>query len=191
MNINEPDVLGNTPLINACIRYNFEIAKTLVELGAKLDIQNFEKKTALMIACEGTNFDIIKLLVENGADFDIRDECGNTALMNMFFGRVVDKYNDMSKHLEILKFFLRNGYKIDIQRKMNETELSAACYGNSTDAAIYLIDIGANVNAIESELIWTPLKHAIENKNKKLIDYLKNHNAITVIPQKYKKNFIK
>jgi ankyrin repeat protein len=184
MNINQCDSVGNTPIIDACIESNYELVKILIKSGAKLDIANNEGHTPLMIACIKTDFDIIKLLIENGADMNMRTHNGDSALSCMFGDYYLygDK-NDFEKHLEITRYFVENKFKIDVKEVegWNYTELLSACWCNSTKAAMYLIDNGANVNNYETESYFTPLKSAIENKNKILIEHLINNGAYLVM----------
>ena len=57
----------------ACQAKNETIVKYLCGLGAELDLQDEQGKTALMIACKLCSPGVVKLLLRYGAQVDIRD----------------------------------------------------------------------------------------------------------------------
>lgn len=50
-----------------------EITKKLIELGADINMTQYDGKTPLIIASEINRFDAIQLLIENDADWNIKD----------------------------------------------------------------------------------------------------------------------
>ena len=72
---------GSSALMTAC-RYNQpEVAKLLIEKGAKIDLQNKDGDSSLIIACEYDQAEVPKLLVERGANLDLQNKGGESALM--------------------------------------------------------------------------------------------------------------
>lgn len=82
---------GKTPLHYAAQSVSLQCAKKLVEVGASLDEQDSEGKTALHLAAQASQGydsqetisckrEICSLLVEHGAKTDIKDNDGKTAL---------------------------------------------------------------------------------------------------------------
>jgi hypothetical protein len=67
-NVNDIDQYGFTPLIEAAIVDNIEIARLLLAQGANPNLQDVTGGTALHWAAENTNIELIKLLLEQGAD---------------------------------------------------------------------------------------------------------------------------
>ncbi|GJQ68322.1 hypothetical protein Trydic_g16917 [Trypoxylus dichotomus] len=69
--------LGGTPLhwVNTVDEIN-----SLVDHNCNVDVQNFEKKTALHLMVENKDFDCIITLLSRGADVNIQDYNGNTPL---------------------------------------------------------------------------------------------------------------
>jgi ankyrin repeat protein len=57
-----------------------EIAKLLLEKGAKINQQNNAWITPLISACSKRRYDVVKFLLDNNADPNIRDENGRTAI---------------------------------------------------------------------------------------------------------------
>jgi len=71
---------GSTPLISAILFGKTEIAKLLIDAGAKLNIQNNDGSTALMTAAFFCRTEIVKILLAKNADKTIKNKFGNTAL---------------------------------------------------------------------------------------------------------------
>ncbi len=66
--LNELDEYGFTPLIEAAIADNFEIAKVLIENGVNVNLQDMTGGTALHWAAENNNLNLAELLLKKGAD---------------------------------------------------------------------------------------------------------------------------
>ena len=80
--INEENVGGLTPLSEALILNNYDIAKYLIKNGA--NIKGTDKFIPLMISAEKENDKIMELLLENGADANELDVYGFNALQHLF-----------------------------------------------------------------------------------------------------------
>lgn len=70
VDINAKNICGNTPLIEACMIDNYEIAEVLIEAKADVNAESDLGYTAMMEAYINKNIKIIKLLMLNGADYD-------------------------------------------------------------------------------------------------------------------------
>jgi len=66
--LNAVDEYGFTPLIEAAIADNYQLAKLLIDHGANVKLQDMTGGTALHWAAENNNIELTKLLLENGAD---------------------------------------------------------------------------------------------------------------------------
>ena len=71
---------GSTPLITAAVFGKTEIAKVLIEAGARVNLKNNEGSTALISAAFFGRLEIVEALLANGADRNIRNNAGSTAL---------------------------------------------------------------------------------------------------------------
>lgn len=71
---------GLTPLMYAAQRNNVECAKTLIDHGANLNLQDHLGRTAMMIAARYNNKEVAQLLVDR-TDLNIQNKEGETALM--------------------------------------------------------------------------------------------------------------
>jgi ankyrin repeat protein len=88
-NVSVRDSGGRTPLILAADRLGYswnnnssfpEVLAKIVELGADVNAQDTDGKTALMEASDHGNLEMVQILINAGTDVSIRDQGGNTAL---------------------------------------------------------------------------------------------------------------
>jgi predicted LPLAT superfamily acyltransferase len=70
---------GSTPLISASLFGHYEIAKLLINAGAKLNFQNNDGSTALITAAFFGRTEIVKYLLHSKADKTIKNKYGQTA----------------------------------------------------------------------------------------------------------------
>ncbi|AYV79505.1 MAG: ankyrin [Faunusvirus sp.] len=141
IDIDAQDGYGNTALIYAC-RNNLQlIACTLINHGAKLNIQNKNGSTALMAASMAVShyqeLDVINMLLANRCDVDIVNKRGNTALMQCCgIGQV-----------KIAEKLLDTIYNtINTKNKKGNTALIISSYQSSQTNMHELMKRGANVN---------------------------------------------
>lgn len=69
-----------TPLMISAISGAQAVAQTLLQYGAKANIQNLGGVTALMIAASRNRSDMVSLLIKSGADVNLKDNEGKTAI---------------------------------------------------------------------------------------------------------------
>jgi hypothetical protein len=81
--VNEGDADGDTNLIAAVVRGQFEMVQCLVELGADVNRVYFNGATALILAANQaqSNLHVVQYLVQAGARIDEADDDGNTAVI--------------------------------------------------------------------------------------------------------------
>ena len=80
-NLNAQDAEGNTVLLLAARGGHLEIAQTLIDAGADVNLPNEHGNTALLLAASRRDpLRLINLLIDAGADVNHPNEGGNTAL---------------------------------------------------------------------------------------------------------------
>ena len=82
-NVNATDDLGNTAIMWNVMSgvTDYEILRTLIKNGAKIDAANMHGTTPLMqVADRGFKPEILKILLDSGADVTLKDRDGKTAL---------------------------------------------------------------------------------------------------------------
>ncbi|MDE5776642.1 MAG: ankyrin repeat domain-containing protein [Treponemataceae bacterium] len=132
-----------TPLMHAAQHNRADIAKLLINAGAKVNQKNKNDVSALFVACSSNAPDVAKLLVAAGADMNYvqkgdgatplsmacRDVCFETAKV------LVEAGADVNKRID------------SILRKNAKTALMEAASTGSPKVVKLLIDAGADVNA--------------------------------------------
>ena len=71
---------GQLPIHNVSRSKNIDVARFLIEHGAKINAQDNDGKTPLHIAVSFVNYELIPLYLEHGADPCIRDKDGKTPI---------------------------------------------------------------------------------------------------------------
>ncbi len=81
IDVNEKDIHGCTPLMEASSRGILSIVKLLKSKGARVNVKDKQFNTALILAAERGHFRIVKFLIDAGAKVDAKDKNGNTAFL--------------------------------------------------------------------------------------------------------------
>ncbi len=115
LNQREP-TMGSTALISAAVFGKTEVARTLIEAGADVNLQNQEGSTALHTAAFLCRTEIVEILLAHGADTNLQNIYGSTALASVVgpFSEVKEIYDEFSKALGPL------GLKLDY-KQLEET----------------------------------------------------------------------
>lgn len=81
IDVNQIDQYGFTPLIEAAVVNNTDIAKMLVDYGANVNLQDMTGNTALHWAAENNNMKLAKLLLNAGANSNAYNFAGQPVLV--------------------------------------------------------------------------------------------------------------
>jgi ankyrin repeat protein len=161
-NINFQNENGNSPLILACIKGDYEQVKKLIKNGANIHIK------PLFIYID--KLEIAKLLIELGASLD----------------EIVDGKNLLhyTRSLELIKLYIINGVDINYQDDYGFTILMNANY----EEAELLISYGADLN-IQNKYGDTALLHAAYKNDTELIKLLLKYHADPYIKNNYDQDY--
>ncbi len=165
--INEPNYLGETPLMIACKNNSIDIVKLLLQFNVSINQKNKNNETAIFYAVKEENIEIIKLLIKNGAFLDF---------INKDFNSIYDiSSNYIKEYIEIIlnKYNLKN-YK-------NKFPLHYAIYLNDDK----LIDKNLNIINININDYYNlkPIDIAISCNNINAVKKLKKIDKIAKIEE--------
>ena len=163
---------NTTPLMIASSYGHYDIAKSLIDNGALVNLRASDGFNALMEAVRTDNIDMAKLLIDNNSDINIKNKDGKNMIMiacengnEEMFNLLVENNADINAksswgasaliyasekgNINIMKYLIDNG--IDVNGKADDngdTPLLWAVTGeNPYEASKLLIENGANVNA--------------------------------------------
>lgn len=172
ININAVEQSNWTPLLTAVEKERNETAKLLIDHKANLDIASRDGYTALTIACQKGNRSLLEYLVEHGADISVKTRLGTP--LNIAMKR---------NQVEMANYLLSKGAIIDkdkLQMEESWSSLHAACQAGDLTVTKLLIELGWNINAIDSNN-WTPLHVAVLNSRTAVVEHLLERGADTEI----------
>ena len=118
--------------------------------------------TALMRAARAGDYAVMRLLLAKGADPMLTTQDGNTALLLAAGIGYRDKntHGSEADALEALKVAIGAGLDIHQKNKKGQTALHGAAYRGADTIAQFLIDQGAEINAVSLQG-YTPLDEAM------------------------------
>ena len=208
--VNVADEHGKTALIVAAEKSNKEMIELLIKHSANVNAADESGYTALMFAAEHNNEELVEFLITHGADVNARSKIGKTALMIItkaypsFIKRypkimeiliehgadvnAADEYgitplmiagNNHNK--EVLKFLIDHGADINARSKLGNTPLMCCAYSERN--AVTLIELGADVNAVNKQgtSVYERFVY-LYGKNSGIVAFLVQHGAKTNVP---------
>jgi ankyrin repeat protein len=139
----QPD--GTTPLHWAVYRVDEEMARALLDRGAKADVANAYGSTPLSEAVRAANENTVRMLLKAGADANRANADGQTPLMLAARTGVVS----------VAELLLSNGANVNAREQVRkQTPLMWAAAESRTDMVAFLISRGAEVNARAEANDW-------------------------------------
>lgn len=121
--------------------------------------------TPLYIAVEAGNLELTKLLIDRGADVGLPVKFKRTPLYAATFGGFPD----------LVKLLLDSGADPN-QLAKSQANLHVAADNGCLQCAIYLVEAGADVNALTVNAI-PPIHFAVRNGHDDIVAYLRDHGA--------------
>ncbi|XP_021371906.1 fibronectin type 3 and ankyrin repeat domains 1 protein-like [Mizuhopecten yessoensis] len=179
VNIDTPDNLGFSALMQAARKGDAEMTELLVKFGADVNLKNSSGKTALMLACFAGQKETVKLLRDNGARYDDFDNGGSTAMH-----WAVDGGN-----AALIDWMITDGADPNICDKHCSWTplLRCASVSGNYQVASCLLREGASINCQDVDG-KTAIMIAVINKNEQLLDLLLRRNADCTVTNKWGKN---
>ncbi|XP_048251181.1 uncharacterized protein LOC125379161 isoform X2 [Haliotis rufescens] len=134
------DVFEETLLLAAANVSNLSSVKTLLDMGADVNVRNRTGQTALHLACEAERIDVhlIQLLLAEGICVNMVDRKGRTAL------HVACEANSLD--VSVLEVLLQTNCDVNITDSSGDTALHKACKDNGGDICILKLQIPPNAD---------------------------------------------
>lgn len=149
-----------------------DVMQVLLNAGADINIADNKKWTPLYYASRQNCNDLLPMLVAAKADLNAQNSDLSTPLH-----RLCDRHAT-----ESVLFLLENGAHPDVVNCAGTPLFYAASKGY-LDLVIALCEKGqANVNLFGDPLEGPPLKMALLNNRKEVVDYLQAHGAVLNVP---------
>ena len=166
VDINVPALCNRTPLLWATSSSSMLI-KTLIDLGADVNVQRTDDKVApLLLAAHWNNYMAAHLLLEHGADANMQNSARNSPLR----GAVVNN------HETLVRLLLENNVDTNMQDGYGDAPLHVSVRKRNFVISQLLIETGCNIN-LRNKSHQTPLYIAVKNKHDQLTKLLLDCNA--------------
>lgn len=151
----------------------------------EIDKPDKEGTTALMHAAYSGNIDTVQRLLEKGATVNAKNKFEMTPLIN-----AVSRPYSSGNAIEVVKLLVKNGADVNSKSKEGWTALHGAVQGEQTEAAIYLLENGAEIDPKYAPTGETPLMMATARINKTLMQALLTKGADVNAKDKWGKGVI-
>lgn len=150
-NIDAKDANGHTVLHRAALLGNTDIVSALVNRGAIIGHIADNHTSLLYIAAETGNENIAKIALEN--------QEASEALVR---SREISLHKAANcDHIKVMEQLFEYGVDVDSEDDNGYTALHIAIRRKRSDAAVILIEKGADLEAKQMTRGWTPLFHGI------------------------------
>lgn len=162
--INNPDLLGRTPLWWAVRRDDVPRSHALLARGADPNIANAAGRSPLHNAAAQGNPELMGNLLAHGADVHQRSFEGKTPLQTI--GAYGVREEDV---LKVMHELLDAGSDIDPRDSYGRTPISLCCFDSHIDIARLLLERGADIS-IADVRGWLPLHWAIYDGAARIVE---------------------
>jgi uncharacterized protein len=167
-NVNSTDTSGRIPLISVCDHPgSYELAKLLIESGARVNVKEKDGNTPLTYAAMYGNLKLVELLLQAGGDPNMKG--GNYGRTPLHFTASAGGWSE--EYPQIVSLLLSNNADPNILNSGNESPLYEAIISDYSNMEIIklLVEAGSN---LETEVSFgsNALFAAISTENVELIE---------------------
>ena len=175
--------ISNLSYLSISINIDPEITEFLLSFGFNPE----RDSDVLSLACEKGNLNLVEKFIDLGAKVD-PDGNGTSPLLYAAQGESEEKTlskNKQKEHIKIIERLIKEGAKINHIDEGGDTALTNAVRCNNEEIVKYLINEGANVNALKVKNAQVPIKIASDKKFNNLVEILKSAgaNEINLLPK--------
>lgn len=166
--VERPDKVGNSALIQAASYGNTALCEMLIAHGADVNYAGYKKHTPLMKATYGSR-ERCEQLIRHGAKIDAVDEDGDAVV-----------FHQHELKPDVVKLFLEHGVDVNIRNGKSETLLMLAAQ-KSPETLRILLDAGADTEvknkAEDHNAGWAAIHYAVQACNAENVQILLDAGA--------------
>ncbi|XP_038623510.1 B-cell lymphoma 3 protein [Tachyglossus aculeatus] len=166
---------GDTPLHIAVVQGNLPAVQRLVDLFLQgrrdLDVYNHLRQTPLHLAVITTLPSVVRLLLSRGASPMALDRHGQTA------AHLACEHRSPSCLRALLEGAAPGAVGLEARNYEGLTPLHVAVNTEDPETVLYLLERGADIDAVDIKSGRSPLIHAVENNSLSMVTLLLQHGA--------------
>lgn len=169
VSVNQQDINGNSPFMNAAKSNSLEVVKHLFSNTDDINTKNKDEQSALTLAVSRNSAEVIQFLLENDADISTKDKKGNSLayyLVNNFNPKKKEAFETKLKNLE------DNGLSMVETQHNENTLLHIAANDNNLSLLKRLEAYKININQKNAEGNTALHLAAMSGKNDAVLKYL-------------------
>lgn len=167
--VNQADVDGNTPFMNAASRNTLEIVTLLSNKVKDINHQNKKGQSALSLAVANNSPEVVDFLLKNKANTKVMDAEGNDLTAYLMESFSTKQESVFKQKLDLLQ---KEGFKFGKTQADGDTLYHLALDKNDVFAIKFVEQFKADVNSKNKEGL-TPLhKAAMSAKDSEILKYL-------------------
>jgi ankyrin repeat protein len=160
---------SETPLLLACARGHYDVAKLLIADGAEVMARDSGGETPLHKAAAEGHLGVIKLLLEKGAEVNATTDWHTkwTPLHKASLGGC---------H-QVTKLLLDSGAEINVEDSQQWTPLDRAAFKGHYEVVKVLLDRKAEIHNPKNEFRWSPLHDSASGGHLEVVKLLLDKDA--------------
>ena len=174
-NVSATNLKGDIPLTPICQRGSLDIASLLVANGADVNHLNKNRDSLVLMCCRNGQADVLRFLLDQ-VNPEIRDHAAPIDGFNPVMAAAESNRALCIRVLHEYKYVLDSQTSDDNAILRRATALHIAAYYGRTAAARTLLELGAEVNAVDFNRS-TPLHMAVVQNMPEMVLILKNAGA--------------
>ena len=174
VDVNQPDILGNTPFMNAASRNNLEVVTLLSKTVKNVNQINKKGESALTLAVTNNVSEIVAFLLKAKAHTSVVDSYGNDLTAYLMASYSSKNEKDFNKKLALLK---KHGFKFGKPQANGNSLYHLALDKNDLSTLNFIQQFKVDVNLKNEEGVTALHKAAMKANDTDILKYLMSIGA--------------